>query len=201
VTDSVVVSGCVLGYCRVSTVKQSLERQEAALRAAGVDEERIFRDHRSGAHVQRPVLQALLAYARGGDTVVVHTLDRLGRNLREVLNLVHDLGERRVGVKTLSDPLVIDTAGAGAGRLAFLLIALFAEMERTFAAERAAHARAVAAASGRVTGRPLAHGASAVEYTRLLRGRGLSLARIASRAGIPKTTLHRYLSASAAGTR
>jgi len=145
--------------------------------------------------------QALLAYARGGDTVVVHTLDRLGRNLREVLNLVHDLGERRVGVKTLSDPLVIDTAGAGAGRLAFLLIALFAEMERTFAAERAAHARAVAAASGRVTGRPLAHGASAVEYARLLRGRGLSLARIASRAGIPKTTLHRYLSASAAGTR
>src|SRR5213076_359883 len=164
------------------------------------------RRHLRSTHLHRkqdrrhrtPGMAAPLAYARGGDTVVVHTLDRLGRNLREVLNLVHDLGERRVGVKTLSDPLVIDTAGAGAGRLAFLLIALFAEMERTFAAERAAHARAVAAASGRVTGRPLAHGASAVEYARLLRGRGLSLARIASRAGIPKTTLHRYLSASAA---
>lgn len=88
--------------------------------------------------------------------MVAHALDRPGRNLREVLNLVHDPGEGGVGVKSLSDPLAIDTSAAGAGRPAFLLIALFAETERTFAAERAAHARAVAAASGRLAARPLA---------------------------------------------
>ncbi|MER6359141.1 recombinase family protein [Streptomyces sp. NPDC001634] len=72
---------------------------------------------------------------------MVHTLDRLGRNLREVLNLVNDLNEKNIGVRSLADPLPINTADEGVGRIAFLLLALFAEMERTFAAERAAHAR------------------------------------------------------------
>ncbi len=78
-----------------------------------------------------------------GDTIVVNTLDRLGRNLREVLNLVHDLATRGIGVRSLANPLPISTADEGMGRIAFLLLALFAEMERTFTAERAAHARAV----------------------------------------------------------
>jgi Resolvase, N terminal domain len=88
---------------------------------------------------------------------VVHTLDRIGRNLREVLNLVHDLAGRGIGVRSLADPLPINTADEGMGRIAFLLLALFAEMERTFTAERAAHARAVAEAKNRRIGRPLAH--------------------------------------------
>jgi DNA invertase Pin-like site-specific DNA recombinase len=88
---------------------------------------------------------------------VVHTLDRIGRNLREVLNLVHDLSERGVGVRSLADPLPINTTDEGMGRIAFLLLALFAEMERTFPAERAGHARAVAEANNRHIGRPLAH--------------------------------------------
>ena len=83
----------------------------------------------------------MLAYARPGDTIVVHTLDRIGRNLREVLNLVHDLAGRGIGIRSLADPLPINTADEGMGRIAFLLLALFAEMERTFTAERAAHAR------------------------------------------------------------
>jgi Resolvase, N terminal domain len=69
-------------------------------------------------------------------------LDRIGRNLREVLNLTHDLAGRGIGVRSLADPLPISTAGDGMGRIAFLLLALFAEMERTFTAERAAHALA-----------------------------------------------------------
>jgi DNA invertase Pin-like site-specific DNA recombinase len=94
---------------------------------------------------------------------VVYTLDRLGRNLREVLNLVQELAERGVGVRSLADPLPINTADEGIGRIAFLLLALFAEMERTFAAERAAHARAVAEAAGRRVGRPIAHPADRIE--------------------------------------
>ena len=87
---------------------------------------------------------------------MVHTLDRIGRNLREVLNLVHELSERGVGVRSLADPLPINTADEGMARIAFLLLALFAEMERTFTAERAAHARAVAEVNDRHVGRPLA---------------------------------------------
>lgn len=188
--------GLEVGYCRVSTTKQSLDRQFDALAAAGIPADRIYSDKKTGATVDRPGLTKLLGYARDGDIVVVHTLDRLGRNLREVLNLVHELAERGIGVRSLADPLPIDTTREGMGRIAFLLLALFAEMERTFTAERAAHARAVAEAAGRQVGRPRAHSADKVDYASLLRQQGRSLGEIAAKTGIPKTSLHRYLSES-----
>ncbi|MEU8250651.1 recombinase family protein [Nonomuraea sp. NPDC048916] len=183
-----------LGYARVSTTRQSLEHQLDALAAAGIGDERIYVDKKTGTTVDRDGLKALLAYARPGDTIVVHTLDRLGRNLREVLNLVHDLAEKNIGVRSLADPLPINTTDEGMGRIAFLLLALFAEMERTFTAERAAHARTVAEASGRQIGRPVAHPEDKIEYARLLKAQGDSLGVIAAKTGIPKTSLHRYLS-------
>ncbi|MEU8319629.1 recombinase family protein [Nonomuraea sp. NPDC048881] len=187
-------NGLELGYARVSTTKQSLERQLDALTAQGIPDERIFVDKKTGASVEREGLQRLLAYARSGDVIVLHTLDRLGRNLREVLNLVHELAERGIGVRTLADPLPINTADAGMARVAFLLLALFAEMERIFTAERAAHARSVAEAKGKHVGRPIAHSAAKIDYARLLKAEGDSLAQIAAKTGIPKTSLHRYLS-------
>jgi DNA invertase Pin-like site-specific DNA recombinase len=75
------------------------------------------------------------------------------------------------------------------GRIAFLLLALFAEMERTFTAERAAHARAVAEAAGRQIGRPV----DKIEYARLLRAQGHSYGQISAKTSIPKASLHRYL--------
>ncbi|MFF8032312.1 MULTISPECIES: recombinase family protein [unclassified Streptomyces] len=153
----------------------------------------MYVDKKSGATVEHPGLADLLAYARPGDTVVVHTLDRLGRNLREVLNLVHDLDEKQIGVRSLADPLPINTADEGMARIAFLLLALFAEMERTFTAERAAHARTVAEAAGRRIGRPVAHPAEKIEYARLLKAQGTSYGEISAKTGIPKTSLHRYL--------
>jgi len=186
-------SGLELGYARVSTTRQSLERQLDALSAQGIPNERIYVDKKTGATTDREGLQKMLAYARPGDTIVVHTLDRIGRNLREVLNLVHDLAERGIGIRSLADPLPINTTDEGMGRIAFLLLALFAEMERTFTTERAAHARAVAEARNRHVGRPLAHPAEKIEYARLLKGQGSSLGVIAAKTGIPKTSLHRYL--------
>jgi DNA invertase Pin-like site-specific DNA recombinase len=137
----------------------------------------------------------MLAHAPPGDAIVVHTLDRIGRNLREVLNLVHDLAGRGIGIRSLADSLPINTADEGMGRIAFLLLALFAEMERTFTAERAAHARTVAEANGRQVGRPGAHPADKIEYARLPRGQGKSYGEISAKTGIPKTSLHRYLAA------
>jgi len=184
-------TGMLLGYARVSTTKQSLDRQFDALAAAVIPPERTYSDKKTGATVDRPGLAALLGYARAGDVVVVHTLDRLGRNLREVLNLVHELAKRGVGVRTLANPLPIDTTNQGMARVAFLLIALFAEMERTFATERAA-------AKGRRVGRPIAHPAASIDYARLLHAQGTSLGQIAAKTGIPKSSLHRYLASSAA---
>jgi len=106
---------------------------------------------------------------------------------------VHDLAGRGIGVRSLADLLPVSTAAEGMGRVEFLLLALFAEMERTFTAERAAHARAAAEARNRRIGRPLAHSAGKVEYARLLRAQGRSLGQIAAKTGIPKTSLHRYL--------
>jgi len=147
-TDNHPTGGLELGYARVSTTKQGLGRQLDALGEAGIPDKPNCVDKKSGATVDRPGLAGLLAYARPGDTVVVHTLDRLGRNLREVLNLVHDLNDKQIDVRSLADPLPINTADEGMGHIAFLLLALFAEMERTFTAERAAHARTVAEAQG-----------------------------------------------------
>jgi DNA invertase Pin-like site-specific DNA recombinase len=188
-----------LGYARVSTTKQSLERQLDALASAGIPDAQIYVDKKTGATVDREGLNRLLAYARPGDVIVVHTLDRIGRNLREVLNLVHDLSERGVGVRSLADPLPINTADEGMARIAFLLLALFAEMERTFTAERAAHARTVAEANDRHIGRPIAHPEDKIEYARLLRVQGNSLGVIAAKTGIPKTSLHRYLTVAVPG--
>ncbi len=186
-------SGFELGYARVSTTRQSLERQLDALGAQGIPGERIFVDKKTGATTDREGLQKMLAYARPGDTIVVHTLDRIGRNLREVLNLVHELAQRSVGIRSLADPLPINTADEGMARIAFLLLALFAEMERTFTAERAAHARSVAEANGRQPGRPVAHPADKIDYARLLRAQGKSYGEISAKTGIPKASLHRYL--------
>jgi len=94
-----------LGYARVSTTKQDLDRQVDALQQAGIGPERIYLDKKSGATTDRPGLKAALAYARNGDVIVVHTLDRLGRTVRDTLNLIHELAERGVGVRNLADPI------------------------------------------------------------------------------------------------
>ena len=82
----------------MSTAKQDLDRQIEALRAVGIADKRIYLDKKSGSTVDRPGLQAALQYARDGDVIVVYTLDRLGRTVRDTLNLIHELGERGVGV-------------------------------------------------------------------------------------------------------
>jgi DNA invertase Pin-like site-specific DNA recombinase len=184
--------GVELGYARVSAARESLARQLDALSAEGIGDERIYTDSKTGT-LERAGLTQLLGDAQAGDTIVVHTIDRLGRNLREVLGLLRDLAGRGIGVRSLADPLPIDTTDEGVGRVAFGMLTLFAEMERTYIAERAAHARSVAGAHSRHVGRPIAHPADTIEYARLLRGQGESYGEISAKTNIPKASLHRYL--------
>ncbi len=184
-----------LGYARMSTARQDLERQIEALTAVGIARERIYLDNKSGAAVDRPGLRAVLGFARRGDVIVVHTLDRLGRTVRDTLNLIHELTERGVGVRNLADPIKVDSADPTdpMGQLAVVLLALFAQMDRTYTCERAAHARAVAAADGRQVGRPSLLDPAALACAVHLRDAGHSMAQIVAETGMTRSSLYRYL--------
>jgi len=184
-----------LGYARVSTAKQDLDRQVEALHEVGIPDERIYLDKKSGATTDRPGLRAALAYARDGDIIVVHTLDRLGRTVRDTLNLIHDLAERGVGVRNLADPIRVDSSNPSdpMAQLAVVLLALFGQMERTYTMERAAHARAVATAKRRRVGRPVLVDADKLSYAAHLRESGHTIAEIVTKTGIPRTSLYRHL--------
>jgi DNA invertase Pin-like site-specific DNA recombinase len=184
-----------IGYARVSTKKQDLDRQIHALQEAGIPTDRIYVDKKSGATTDRPGLQAVLDYARDGDVIVVHTLDRLGRTVRDTLNLIHDLSARGVGIRNLADPIRIDSSNPAdpMAQLAVVLLALFGQMERTYMLERAAHARSVALAKGRRIGRPTVVSADQLDYARRLRDDGHSINEIVAKTGIARTSLYRHL--------
>jgi DNA invertase Pin-like site-specific DNA recombinase len=184
-----------LGYARVSTVKQDLDRQIDALTATGIPLERIYLDKKSGATVDRPGLRELIGYAREGDVIVVHTLDRLGRTVRDTLNLIHELSECGVGVRNLADPIKVDSSNPDdpMAQLAVVLLALFGQMERTYTIERAAHARAVATAKGRRIGRPVLVDPAKLNYAAHLRDSGDTIAEIVAKTGIARSSLYRHL--------
>ncbi|MBD8031406.1 recombinase family protein [Corynebacterium gallinarum] len=184
-----------IGYARVSTMKQDLDRQIDALRREGIEDRYIYIDKKSGSTTNRPGLQKALEHARDGDVIVVHTLDRLGRTVRDTLNLIHDLRERGVGVRTLADPIKVDSSNPDdpMAQLAVVILSLFGQMERTYALERAAHARAVATAKGKRVGRPSVVDPDKLRFAEHLRNEGLSMREIVEKTGIARTTLYRYL--------
>lgn len=187
-------TGWNFGYARVSTEQQDLERQMDALRNAGIPDENVFVDKKTGANAAREGLTDLRSRVRPGDTITVYTLDRLGRNVRDVLNLVHELDTDGVHIRSIADAMPVDTANSDAmSRMAMMMLAMFAEMERVYARERAAHARAVRRKNGKRVGRKRAHSAETIEYAQLLRSQGASLYEIATKTAIPKSSLHRYL--------
>ena len=127
--------------------------------------------------------------------IVVHTLDRLGRTVRDTLNLIHELAERGVGVRNLADPIWVDSTNPAdpIAQLAVLLLALFGQMERTYTLERAAHARAVATAKGHRIGRPVVVDPTKLAYAAHLRDTGHTVAEIVAKTGIARTSLYRHL--------
>ena len=186
-----------LGYARVSTTHQDLERQLDSLAKYGIPPERIYTDKKTGATLDRPGFTTMLSYARAGDTIVATNLDRVGRNLRECLNIVHEQRERGVGIKTLSDPIPIDTSDNSAmGEVAVALLALFAHMELVFSRERAAHARSVGASKGKMAGRPRKLTADALTAARASVAAGMPVGEVAALFGVSRATLYRHLTST-----
>jgi DNA invertase Pin-like site-specific DNA recombinase len=145
-----------IGYMRVSKAdgSQVFDLQRDALLAAGVQPGHLYEDLASGQRDDRPGLAACLKALRPGDTLVVWKLDRLGRDLRHLVNLIHELTEREIGLKVLTGHgAAIDTTTA-AGKLVFGIFAALAEFERELISERTRAGLAAARARGRNGGRP-----------------------------------------------
>jgi DNA invertase Pin-like site-specific DNA recombinase len=179
-----------LGYARVSTTGQSLDRQKGELVAAGV--QMIYAEVGSGRKgADRPQWEELLRSLRAGDTLMVTELSRLGRSTSQLSQLADDLSERSVALRILN--LGIDT-GTPSGRLVYQIIAAVAEMERELLIERTHSGLAASRARGRKGGRKREFSPAAVRKAQEQYDKGeLSVSEIARLAGVSRQTLYRYL--------
>jgi DNA invertase Pin-like site-specific DNA recombinase len=182
-------SGIRIGYARVSTGGQKLERQLDALRAAGC--RRIFAEKESGRDTDRSELVACLAFVDAGDTLVVPALDRLSRSLQDLIATVGGLRTRDVGFTSLHEQLDTTTPG---GRLVFHVFAALAEFIRELIVAGTHEGLAAARARGRVGGRPPAMNADLVRAARdLLPNPEASITAIAKLLGVSPGTLYNHI--------
>lgn len=185
------------GYCRVSTIDQHPEIQENALRQAGC--EKIWTDHGvSGKLASRPQLDACLAALQPGDTLVVWKLDRLGRSVQHLVNTVADLGERKIGFRSLTDNLDTTTNG---GKLLFHIMAAIAEFERGLIVERTMAGLAEARRKGNFGGHPPGLTKEQAKMARTMVDQGASVSAVARSMGVSRATVYRHLEKSEAAVR
>ncbi len=186
----------LIGYMRVSKAdgSQALDLQRDALLAAGIKPSHLYEDHASGKKDERPGLVACLKSLREGDTLVVWKLDRLGRDLRHLVNTIHDLMERKVGFRVLTGQGAnIDTTTAS-GRLVFGIFAALAEFERELIRERTMAGLASARARGRTGGRPFTMTAAKLRLAQVgMKNRDAKVADLCAELGITRQTLYRFV--------
>ena len=184
----------ILGYARVSTAEQDIAGQLMRLTDAGATQS--YQDVISGRVAERPGLAALMKYARAGDTLMVVRLDRLGRSLRELLEVVDRLKDRDIALVSIEEK--IDTSSA-AGELVFHVFGAIAQFERRLIAERTRDGLRAARAEGRMPGRPALDREKLDAALTLVRG-GLSPTRAARQVGLGRSTLYREIAALGAIT-
>lgn len=187
----------LIGYMRVSKSdgSQATHLQRDALVSAGVDPSHLYEDLASGQREDRPGLAGCLKALREGDTLVVWKLDRLGRDLRHLINTVHDLTARGVGLRVLTGHgAAIDTTTA-AGKLVFGIFAALAEFERELISERTRAGLASARARGRTGGRPYKMTAAKLRLAMAAMGQAeTNVGDLCRELGITRQTLYRHVS-------
>ena len=186
----------LIGYMRVSEAdgSQALDPQRDALLAAGVDPVRLYEDRASGKRNDRPGLEACLKGLRPGDTLVAWRLDRLGRDLRHLVNLVHGLTGRGVGLRVLAgEGASIDTTTPN-GRLMSGVFAALAEFERELIVERTRAGLASARARGRRGGRPYKMTPAKLRLAQAAMGRReTGVGALCAELGVTRQTLYRHV--------
>jgi DNA invertase Pin-like site-specific DNA recombinase len=187
--EPAVLTGAPIGYARVSTREQLLDRQLRALREAGCS--RTFADKLSGRTADRPELTRCLDYLRPGDTLVVPSLDRLSRSLQDLITLVAELRRRGVGFRSLHEALDTTTPG---GRLVFHVFAALAEFIRELIVEGTREGLDAARARGTRLGRPPALTSEQIDHARqLLTSPDNTVASIARLLGVSRATLYTHV--------
>ncbi len=181
----------LIGYARVSTQDQNLDLQINALIKAGC--EKAFEDRLSGSRAERPGLEKALEMLREGDTLVVWKLDRLGRSVKNLIDLVGDLHKRDIQFRSLTDS--IDT-GTTSGRFFFHVMASLAEMERELTIERTRAGLEIARQLGRKGGRKRQMTDSKIESAKKLLANGVPPKDVAKNLGVSVPTLYRWVPAS-----
>ena len=186
----------LIGYVRVSKAdgSQVLDLQKDALVAAGVFPDQIYEDHASGKFDGRPGLAALLKALRPGDALVVWKLDRLGRDLRHLINTVHELEERGVTFKVLTGHgASIDTT-TPSGKMVFGIFAALAEFERELISERTRAGLAAARARGRKGGAPPKMTEAKIKIARASMGQpDTVVSELCRELGVSRQTLYRHV--------
>ena len=178
-----------IGYARVSTNEQNLDLQKDALEKAGC--EKIHTEQASGSRSSRPELDEVLNYLREGDTLVVWRLDRLGRSLKHLIEMINALEQKGIGFRSLTE--TIDTTTSG-GKLIFHIFGALAEFERNLIRERTQAGLEAARKRGRKGGRPLSLDRKRAELAvKLYKGKEHSIKEICEMMGISKPTLYSYL--------
>ena len=187
----------LIGYMRVSKSdgSQTTDLQRDALTAAGVDPAHLYEDQASGKKDDRPGLAACIKALREGDTLLVWKLDRLGRDLRHLVNTVHDLTARGVGLKVLTGQgAAVDTTTA-AGKLVFGIFAALADFERELISERTKAGMASARARGRMGGRKFKMTAAKLRLAMAAMGQPETrVGDLCVELGITRQTLYRHVS-------
>jgi len=178
-----------LGYARVSTKEQNLDRQIDSLKKFGC--EKIWKEKISGKTKNRPELEKMIEYAREGDIVVVNSLSRLARSVRDLLAIVDQLTEKEVGLVSLKEEW-LDTTTAH-GKLLLTIFGGLAEFERELISERTRDGLKSARARGRLGGRPNISQEKIERALMLYDMKTISIKDICSMAGISKSTLYKYI--------
>ena len=179
-----------IGYVRVSTIDQNTERQ-----LDGIELDRIFTDKASGKDTQRPQLKAALEFVRDGDTLLVHSMDRLARNAEDLLRIVRELTGRGVSVEFVTNQLTFTGKDNPMGKLMLTMLAAFGEFERALIRERQREGIAIAKAKGVYKGRKKALSPEQAQEVVELAKSGLPKADLARSYGISRETLYQYLRA------
>jgi DNA invertase Pin-like site-specific DNA recombinase len=177
-----------VGYIRVSTVEQNTVRQ-----LDGVDVDRIFTDRASGKDTARPKLDELIAFVRDGDTIIVHSMDRLARNLDDLRRLVRTLTGKSVRVEFVKENLTFTGEDSPMATLLLSVMGAFAEFERALILERQREGIAAAKQRGAYTGRKPALTAAQADQLRQRAATGERKSDLAAEYGISRETVYAYL--------